>query len=308
MICKGCGLDNTSAARFCGHCGKPMSSEVESSPAPPLRAGFPHDDTSRKYPLTMPDGSKPSNPNLWQRDIESPQNAAVTDNGWVAVSGWENKGGKLLDFLWVINPEGEPIYTPSLTLEYFSIRQLGLDPEVNYVWCSNFQKLLVFSVLSPTRLLEVDVPKWPVIGISRTDDQIQAETSEIKYLYSNSGELINKSAIEAVWERFLVGKGNPADILSIANQHLQVTSAEKMPGDERNSVIKMLEHLVDGTPKRTRERAQANKMLGEIALACGDKRTTLIHFKAALGDNPKLGLNRIAKRLEKEASNPAPSV
>jgi len=245
---------------------------------------------------------------LWQRDIESLRNAAVNDNGWVAVNGWENKDGKLLDFLWVINPEGEPTYTPSLTLEDFHIRQLGLDPEVNYVWCSNFEKLLVFSVLSPTRLLEVEVPKWPVTGICRTDDQIHVETSEIKYLYSNSGELVNKSAIEAAWERFLVTKGNPTDILSIANQHLQVTSAEKMPADERDSVIKMLDHLVDVTPKRTRERAQANKMLGEIALASGDKRTALIHFKAALGDNPKLGLNRIAKRLEKEASNPAPSV
>jgi lipopolysaccharide biosynthesis regulator YciM len=116
-----------------------------------------------------------------------------------------------------------------------------------------------------------------------------------------------RADIEAAWERFLVSKGNPLDILSIANQHLQLTAVTQMPADEKDFVIEMLNRVISIAATRTRERAKANRMLGEIALSLGDKSGALSHFRSALSDDSKIGVSLIARRLEKETKTNPPA-
>ena len=328
MTCKVCGVDNPSNARFCGHCGSSLVSNAGQA-------------SSTKYPLTIPDPSKPGDPNtiifpfhgkyvsspngrlmlgwglalaayrivvmkdrqiLWQKDLKNPIGGAITDNGLVAVIArpWPSSS-----FV-VFKPDGELFFAFELEAD-FHIEGCGLDPQETFAWCTSFTKLLVFSLSSRTRVLNTGLPKWPVTGVSKVDDQIHVETKQIKYIYSNSSsELLNGADTEAAWERFLVSKGSPIDILAIANQHLQVTAPQKMAQNEKDFVVGMLHHLLAVTPPRTHERARSNRMLGEIALACGDKATALLHFKAALGDDPKIGVAVLAKRLEKETSGVKP--
>jgi hypothetical protein len=321
MVCRACSMDNPPNARFCGHCGVSQISTV----SPP---------TEMKYPVTIADASKANDPNtitfpfhgtyesspnnlltlgwglalaserilcmkggqiLWQKDLKHVSSGAVTDNGWVAVSTFDTPNK-----IWIYTPEGELFFNSDLEFPFF-IEKCGLDPQEMFAWCTSSQKLSVFSLLQRTRVLNTDRPKWPIIGITQLDGQIQVETSQMKYLYTNFGQLLTSEAeIDMAWERFLVGKGNPLDVLSIANQHLQVTPPERMPPGERDFVIGMLHHLLDIIPPRTHDRARSNRMLGEIALACGDKSTALFHFRAALGDDSKIGVTLLVKRLEKE--------
>jgi hypothetical protein len=172
-----------------------------------------------------------------------------------------------------------------------------------FAWCTSSTKLLVFSLCSRTCVLNTDRPKWPITGVTQLDGQIQVETTQMKYLYANSRQLLTGHAeIDLAWECFLVIQGNPLDLLSIANQHLQVTASETMKPDELALVVGVLDRLLDVTQPRTHDRARSNRMLGEISLAWGDKSKALIHFRAALGDDPKVGVAVLAKRLEKELS------
>jgi hypothetical protein len=241
---------------------------------------------------------------LWQRDFEYPGGGVASDNGWAAVvKKWEPSAFAVFD------ADGEVVLRHDV--KDTRVEECGLDPKGMYAWCStgfgiaqnDKNKLLLFSISPPTLLLKTDKPRWPVTGIRQVEDQIEVETSQIKHLYSQSGELLNRAEVETAWERFVVSEGNPLDLLSIANQHLQLTVPHKMTPDERESVIGMLHRVLAVSPTRTHERARANRMLGEIALACEDKSTALVHFKAALGDDPKIGVALLAKRLEREVNS-----
>ena len=70
-----------------------------------------------------------------------------------------------------------------------------------------------------------------------------------------------------------------------------------------HQVARLTGRSYDVVPPRTHERASSHRMLGEIALACGQKSNALLHFKAALGDDPKIGVAALAKHLEKEVES-----
>jgi hypothetical protein len=320
VTCSICGLDNPPNARFCGHCGAAQTPVPQRPP-------------SVNYPVTVSDPSAVNDPNtitipfhgtyvsspnglftfgwglalaaqrvlcmkngqiLWQKDLTRVNGGAVTDNGWSAAFAFSPSR------FCVFDPAGELFFEQGLEDRFF-INACGLNPDEMFAWCSSSAKLAVFSLLSRTRVLDTDRPRWPVTRIAQAVDQIQIETGQATYLYATSGELLNKADIETAWERFVVARGNPTDTLAIANQHLQLTPPERMPPAEREFVIGMLRHLVDVIPPRTHDRARSNRLLEDVALACGDKSAALQHFRAALGDDAKIGVMAMVKRLEKEA-------
>lgn len=71
---------------------------------------------------------------------------------------------------------------------------------------------------------------------------------------------------------------------------------------EKRFVVDVLHRVLKIASSRRHERPSTNRMLGEIALACGDKHKALLHFRAALADDPKIGVAATAKRLEKETA------
>jgi hypothetical protein len=199
----------------------------------------------------------------------------------------------------VFQPNAELLCAPEIEPNSF-IRNCGLDRQGKYVWCTSLSRLWVFNLSPPCRILNTELPKWPVTEIYQDNNQIQVETSQAKYLYSSSGELLNRVDVEVVSEKYIVSTGNAKDLLAIANQHFQLTAPEEMSSAEKRFVVDVLHRAVEIASPRTHERARSNRMLGEIALACGDKAKALLHFKAALADDPKIGVAALAKRLERE--------
>ena len=89
------------------------------------------------------------------------------------------------------------------------------------------------------------------------------------------------------------------ELFFTAERRLRSRAIETMEADELAFVSRLLDRVAKTGPT-PQYRAVAERKLGEIALARGDKRAALARFRTALSLDPKVGVTRLAARLEKE--------
>jgi hypothetical protein len=78
---------------------------------------------------------------------------------------------------------------------------------------------------------------------------------------------------------------------------IHLTPFENLSPEAQRSVVERL-RAADRGPLSMREHGRVNLVLGEIALAAGDREEALKRFRAALRWDPRLGLRRMVERLE----------
>ena len=93
--------------------------------------------------------------------------------------------------------------------------------------------------------------------------------------------------------------GSSFQLLTLAQRKISESPPEKMAGRERAWIEALLRKIVEKHDTRPMEAARAERLLGEIALACGEKQDAATHFRSAIGLDPEVGVRRLLTALER---------
>lgn len=240
---------------------------------------------------------------LWHRNLNRPTDAVVVDSGRSIVTDWPSMSAGESTF-YVFGPEGEILVKQAF---HANLMKTVITQDGELAWCmtaysndeNDNNKLVVFS-LSPTKLLlNVTRPswQWEIVGLRLVDLTIEVITTVVPYKYDQSGILLNEWEIT---KAFLQHDGI-CDVLRIAEKLTNLCLPERMPQEEVACLIAALERVTNTDVGGSGYwRAKAQRMAGEISLACGEKNNALAHFRKALAFDPKVGVVKLVRKLERE--------
>lgn len=225
---------------------------------------------------------------IWQHDLERPNEGAVADTGHSIISDWlfgEGPKGRFYAF----DPEGRTVLRHDFRA---NLDRGAISPDGTLAWCSTLaspvaedaNKLVVFLLSKPGCVIKVPLPRWKIKSIGLAGDLIKVATTHASYCYSQTGDLLNSDEIEAAIERLALELGSDLDLYQlwqIAESRIKDKDIQTATPVEREQSIDLFRRIALKS-KAPHYRALAERRLGEICLAIGDKHGALAHFRAAL--------------------------
>ena len=166
--------------------------------------------------------------------------------------------------------------------------------------------MLVFS-LSPARLLfEVAAPPWKVNQVRRIGTDIAVQTQFSQYVFSGRGAIASEGSLDPSAVKKVLDQGRVSDLFLVVEHYLSPERKAVNPPETKQLLLDILQEFTKAeiTPDY---KSWAERRLGEVALESGHDAEALVHFRAALSINPKIGVKRYLSRLEKKfkAVNPS---
>jgi hypothetical protein len=235
---------------------------------------------------------------LWRCEIPRPTQAAASDDGIVLVCdigfGTDTKTDVLL-----FDRNGNKVMQEKIKAFALScaITPDGSMALVNSA-CSNESdhscKLLAVSIPELRRLFSVDFPLSQIKSAVRDNERIAVQTDDLLYKFSLAGERLNGLEIDGQ----LFDKEMNSGHYAAAYYFLDRRANGPLPERERAFLLHCFTRLAAcASPEYS---AKSYKYLGELALATGDATRAGEFFHAALELDPKIGLKRRLRALEKD--------
>jgi len=101
--------------------------------------------------------------------------------------------------------------------------------------------------------------------------------------------------------QWLAENSDSWQLLDMGEALLDETPAERMLPAQRLDVLDVFRRAYDIAPNRYKDhKATILRAIGEVLLSSGNKAQALESFRAALALNPKVGVKRLASKLEKD--------
>lgn len=241
---------------------------------------------------------------LWEKQVERPANAAVSNNGRVSV---EDRlfGGGLRSAFYVFENDGSVILHQRLAAK--GLRS-GITPDGALAWCStatstiarDSRKLLLFSV-SQRRLLFRRDELWGFpLSIASRGNELEVVTDRgTTYILSQEGQILNEREVEAEIEQREILSGQPWLLLDVVGRRMAKMGNNICLPENAGELL----DLLDQASREVQDEqtlARIERRRGEILLATGDKKEALMHFYLADSISQEVGVKGIIGRLEKE--------
>lgn len=240
---------------------------------------------------------------MWQRDLERPNDGSVANSGHAAVNDWLFGDG-LNGTFYVFSPEGDTIIESHFAANLMSC---GLTDDGTIAWCStarandeeDSRRLSVFTVVPPKRLFKTDVLYGNVSEVTVSDEAIHVVTDQkIPYRFSFDGGILNEETVNAAIDKSQIENGSSWDLLGIVESRWQQRTFDQ-DGKRVDDVFELMDLASERTDD-SRMIARIERRKGEFRLELGDKEQALIHFKKALAVDPKIGVKKLAAKIESE--------
>ena len=249
---------------------------------------FPINEGTTKV-VTVHDGEL-----LWQRDIERPNDGAVANDGNCVINDWRFGVGEHGTF-YAFDRIGNVLVREDFSANLF---KAGIEADGTLAWCT-CDKLVVFSLSPPKMLLKTACPPlgWGIKSVGTDGTNIEVTTTGVRYLFDQRGVLLNE------WEvtKASLLHGRIYDVLRIAESRTNLCPPDRMPQEEIEFLVAALQrvsNVVDDVSGYWRAKAQ--RMAGELSLASGNKVNALAYFRKALAFDPKVGVVKLVRKLERE--------
>ena len=240
---------------------------------------------------------------LWQRQLERPSDCAVSDTGHTIVSDWGFEPIPRGTF-YAFDPEGKVVVQHDVSAH---LHTAGITIKGTLAWCTTAlsenaeynNKLLVFSLSSGQLLLKTIRPpwEWEIQRVEVVGHNIQVTTSGALYMYDQSGVLLNEWEVtKALFQHYKI-----YGVLRNAEERTSLCPPERMPQEEIETLLAALQRVSSADDDVSGYwKAKAQRKAGEISLACGENNNALAHFRKALGFDPKVGVAKLVRKLERE--------
>lgn len=240
---------------------------------------------------------------LWQTEIERPNDGNVADTGHAVINDWGSLGGCDGTF-YAFGPDGTLLVKQQMRA---NMDKPGLTNDGTLAWCTTIysnvekydSKLSVFSLSPPKMILNATRPpsEWKVASVRRVGTNTEVSTTGARYLYDLRGVLLNEDEVT----HYHLEHGGIYKVLRIVERRIDECAPEKMSQREADFLLAQLERVSIAGDGSGNWRAKAQRRAGEIALARGDKERALTSFRRAIAFDPKIGVAKMIRKLERPA-------
>jgi hypothetical protein len=241
---------------------------------------------------------------VWSRDIERPNDGAVSDNGYSIVNDWR-LGEGLKGTFYAFAPDGGVLVRENFGANLFTD---GIAMDGRAAWCTTLasdvdedsNKLVAFSLVQLGQKLRIPRPRLEILGIRLIEDGVELQTETVAYRYEWSGHLINSAEAQRAEEQAIYDSGSCFELLALAERKTAGCPPRKMTTASRAWLESLLKRITEKYDAGSSVAARAERLLGEIALNCGEKQNAVAHFQNALKLDPRVGVKRLLGALERE--------
>jgi hypothetical protein len=257
-------------------------------------------------------GARPSGPGrvvmlqgekiLWTRDVERPNDGAVSDNGYSIVNDW-CLGQGLKGTFYAFARDGRVLIQEHFQANLF---KAGIALDGLAAWCTtagsdvddDSNKLIAFSIAEPGKMLKIPQRRLEILGIRLIEGGVELQAAAASYRYNWQGELLNSAQVEKAEEEAIYDGGSSFELLALAQRKVAERPPQVMTRRDRTRVEALLRKVTEKHDPSPTTAARAERLLGEIALACGENQNAAAHFRSALRFDPSVGVKRLLSALE----------
>jgi hypothetical protein len=210
---------------------------------------------------------------LFQRDLQRPDEARVSNNGHVVIND-VMFGDTLRGTFYVFGENGA-----ELIKHYMQANPLdcGISEDGDVAWCTSVysdsqedsDKLFVFATSPPKLLFKVD-ERDSLENIHIADEEIQITLRGAVRRYSYDGRLLNAEEIREAERVYTIEHGRGYDLIHLADQILAEKDPRELSGDELQEALSLLTKALQRDISDW-HKAKVHRRLGELAEAQGDQ-------------------------------------
>ncbi len=250
---------------------------------------------------------------VWTKDLERPNEAAVSNDGRCVACDWLFGGGLQSRFCG-FDANGGEIFASAFAA---NLTGCGLTPEGEVAWCltlaseseSDANRLVFFSMESGKELFRTEFPCAEFQGLSNGTPGVSLEGAEIKVdvkgvgtmRFSPDGEWLNREEL---------ARAAAVKFEELASGYALMDHAYSLIGDrdprevstgEWERIRALLVRSDEGQVSDNTH-ARIHRTLGEFAETRGELSTAITHYSRALEWNPKVGVKQRMKKLIQQVS------
>jgi hypothetical protein len=241
---------------------------------------------------------------LWARDVERPNDGAVSDNGYSIVNDGR-LGEGLKGTFYAFAQDGSVLVRENFQANLF---KGGIALDGRAAWCTTLasdvdedsNKLVAFTLVELGQKLRIPQPRLEILGIRLLENGVELQAATLQYRYRWTGDLINSAEAQRAEEQAIYESGSCFELMALAERKIGHHPPREVTAADRTWLEALLRRVTEKNEAGPLLVARADRLLGEIALACGEKQDAAAHFRCALALDPKVGVKRVLGKLEKE--------
>lgn len=239
----------------------------------------------------------------WQHDLQRPNDGVVADSGHSAINDWLF-GDRLNGTFYVFGANSEPIIKSHFLANLINC---GLSDDGSVAWCAtarsdserDSQRLAIFTTSPAKSLFKTDVLYGDVSQVRLSEGEVHVKTDQdIEYRFSLQGKILNEDLVNTAIDKAQIEKGSSWDLLSIVDSRRK--SDDSFRASKQVDELFALLNLALERTDDPRMIAIIERRKGEIRLELADREQALVHFRKALQLDPKIGIKRLAAKIERE--------